>query len=93
MPTYQYACKQPACGHRFEAVQSFSDDPITACPVCEGLFKMHVAEYKALPEKIELHCPDNKTASATLRWIMERVFLGNGVRRPSDVVMRFFEVM
>ena len=36
MPTYQYACKQPACGHRFEAVQSFSDDPITACPVCEG---------------------------------------------------------
>ena len=36
MPTYQYACKQPACGHRFEAVQSFSDDPITVCPVCEG---------------------------------------------------------
>ena len=36
MPTYQYACKQPACGHRFEAVQSFSDDPIAVCPVCEG---------------------------------------------------------
>lgn len=36
MPTYQYACKGPACGHRFEAVQSFSDDPIAICPVCEG---------------------------------------------------------
>jgi putative FmdB family regulatory protein len=36
VPTYQYACKQPACGHRFEAVQAFSDDPITVCPVCEG---------------------------------------------------------
>ena len=36
MPTYQYACKEPACGHRFEAVQSFSDDPIAVCPVCEG---------------------------------------------------------
>jgi putative FmdB family regulatory protein len=36
VPTYQYACKQPACGHRFEAVQSFSDDPLTECPVCEG---------------------------------------------------------
>ena len=36
MPTYQYACKEPACGHRFEAVQSFSDDPIAICPVCEG---------------------------------------------------------
>jgi putative FmdB family regulatory protein len=36
VPTYQYACKQPACGHRFEAVQSFTDDPLSACPVCEG---------------------------------------------------------
>jgi putative FmdB family regulatory protein len=36
VPTYQYACKEPACGHRFEAVQSFSDDPIAICPVCEG---------------------------------------------------------
>jgi putative FmdB family regulatory protein len=36
VPTYQYACKVPACGHRFEAVQSFTDDPLTACPVCEG---------------------------------------------------------
>ena len=36
MPTYQYACKESACGHRFEAVQSFSDEPIAVCPVCEG---------------------------------------------------------
>jgi putative FmdB family regulatory protein len=36
VPTYQYACKESACGHRFEAVQSFSDDPIAICPVCEG---------------------------------------------------------
>ncbi|NMH98472.1 FmdB family zinc ribbon protein [Pseudonocardia acidicola] len=34
MPTYQYACT--ACDHRFEAVQSFSDDSLTVCPVCEG---------------------------------------------------------
>jgi putative FmdB family regulatory protein len=36
VPTYQYACKETACGHRFEAVQSFSDEPIAVCPVCEG---------------------------------------------------------
>ena len=36
MPTYQYACTDSACGHRFEAVQSFSDDPLTTCPVCES---------------------------------------------------------
>jgi len=34
VPTYQYACT--ACDHRLEAVQSFSDDPLTECPVCEG---------------------------------------------------------
>ena len=37
--------------------------------------------------------PPFETSSASLAWIMERVFLGAGVRRPDDVVMRFFEVM
>ena len=32
MPTYEYACT--TCGHRLEAVQSFSDDPLTECPEC-----------------------------------------------------------
>lgn len=36
MPTYQYACTNHACGHRFEAVQSFSDPSLTSCPVCES---------------------------------------------------------
>jgi putative FmdB family regulatory protein len=36
VPTYQYACTESACGHRFEAVQSFSDNPLTSCPQCEG---------------------------------------------------------
>ena len=34
MPTYSYQCD--ACGHHFEAVQRFSDDPITDCPHCGG---------------------------------------------------------
>ncbi len=34
MPTYAYACKQ--CGHRFDAVQSFSDAALTVCPECGG---------------------------------------------------------
>jgi len=34
VPTYQYACTE--CGHRLEAVQSFSDDPLTECPACQG---------------------------------------------------------
>lgn len=34
MPTYAYACSQ--CGHRFDAVQSFSDAALTECPQCQG---------------------------------------------------------
>jgi len=34
MPTYEYACS--ACGHEFEAIQSFSDAAITECPECKG---------------------------------------------------------
>ena len=34
VPTYQYACT--ACDHRFEAVQSFSDDALSVCPECSG---------------------------------------------------------
>jgi len=34
VPTYQYACTE--CGHRLEVVQSFSDEPLSECPQCEG---------------------------------------------------------
>lgn len=37
MPTYAYACKQ--CGHRFDAVQSFSDAALTECPQCGGVLR------------------------------------------------------
>ena len=34
MPTYAYACTE--CEHRFDIVQSFSDDALTECPQCGG---------------------------------------------------------
>jgi putative FmdB family regulatory protein len=37
VPTYEYACT--ACGHQLEAVQSFSDDPLTECPDCSGTLR------------------------------------------------------
>ncbi|MDP2284403.1 MAG: zinc ribbon domain-containing protein [Pseudohongiella sp.] len=33
MPIYEYQCKE--CGHRMEAIQRFSDAPLTQCPVCQ----------------------------------------------------------
>ena len=32
MPLYEYQCT--ACGHRFEKIQKFSDDPVKKCPKC-----------------------------------------------------------
>jgi putative FmdB family regulatory protein len=33
MPIYEYECK--ACGHTFDTIQSFSEEPLTDCPVCK----------------------------------------------------------
>src|SRR3954462_6009486 len=32
MPTYTYRCD--TCGHGFEAVQRFADEPLKECPEC-----------------------------------------------------------
>ena len=34
MPTYTYRCKD--CSEDLEVVRSFSDDPLTVCPSCDG---------------------------------------------------------
>ena len=34
MPTYQYTCTD--CGEPVEAMQKFTDDPLTVCAVCGG---------------------------------------------------------
>lgn len=37
MPLYEYQCQQ--CGNRLEALQRFSDDPLTQCELCGGALK------------------------------------------------------
>jgi putative FmdB family regulatory protein len=37
VPTYAYRCAD--CGHRFETVQSFTDEALTVCPVCNGVLR------------------------------------------------------
>lgn len=34
MPLYEYECDN--CGHRFEVIQKFSDEPVKVCPKCQG---------------------------------------------------------
>ena len=48
MPLYEYEC--PACAHRFEVIQKFSDAPIDICPKCGGavskLFSSPAIQFK-----------------------------------------------
>ncbi len=37
MPTYEYECQ--SCHQRIEAVQHFSDTPLTTCPHCGGALR------------------------------------------------------
>jgi putative FmdB family regulatory protein len=37
MPTYSYHCE--SCGHDFEAVQRFADEPLRECPQCGGAIR------------------------------------------------------
>ena len=46
------------------------------------------------PQQVYFRCtPQFETASKSLAWISERLFIGTGARLPDRVVMRFFEVM
>jgi hypothetical protein len=43
------------------------------------------------PSQVYFRCsPRFETASPALKWINERMFVGAGVRRPAEVVMRFY---
>ncbi len=35
MPIYEYGC--PDCGHQFESLQKFSDEPTRECPACKAV--------------------------------------------------------
>ena len=46
MPTYEYECKN--CGHRFEAFQSMTAEPLSECPECSGPLKRLIGAGAAL---------------------------------------------
>jgi hypothetical protein len=46
------------------------------------------------PALVYFRCvPRFEVSSPALAWMRQRLFLGTGLRRPDEVVMRFFEVL
>jgi putative FmdB family regulatory protein len=62
LPTYEYACT--ACGHRLEAVQSFSDDPLTECPECGAALRKVYAPVGIVLKGSGFYKTDSRTAGA-----------------------------
>lgn len=63
MPTYQYACTE--CGHAFEQVQSFSDDALTHCPVCDGRLRKVFNAVGVVFKGSGFYRTDNRTSGAS----------------------------
>ena len=61
MPTYEYACT--ACGDLLEAVQSFSDDPLTECPECGGSLRKVYAPVGIVLKGSGFYKTDSRAAS------------------------------
>ena len=61
MPTYEYACT--ACGHRLEAVQSFTDDPLSQCPDCGGALRKVYGAVGIVLKGSGFYKTDSRTAS------------------------------
>ncbi len=62
MPTYEYACT--ACGHSLEAVQSFSDDPLTECPECGAALRKVYGNVGIVFKGSGFYKTDSRTASS-----------------------------
>jgi putative FmdB family regulatory protein len=61
VPTYQYACT--ACNHQLEAVQSFTDDPLTECPVCDGRLRKRFGSVGVVFKGPGFYRTDSRAAS------------------------------
>lgn len=35
MPTYEYACENEKCQHKWDEVQKITENALTECPVCK----------------------------------------------------------
>ncbi len=63
MPTYQYHCK--SCGHDLEAIQAFSDAPLTECPECSGQLRKVFSAVGVVFKGSGFYATDNRSKPKT----------------------------
>ena len=63
MPTYQYRCT--SCAIELEAVQKFTDDPLTDCPDCDGNLRKIYNAVGVVFKGSGFYATDNRTKGKT----------------------------
>lgn len=64
VPTYQYACTE--CGDRTEAVQRFTDDPLTVCTACGGKLRKVFSPVGIVFKGSGFYRTDSRNGSSTV---------------------------
>ena len=63
MPTYQYRCTE--CATELEAVQKFTDPPLTVCPQCEGDLRKVFSAVGVVFKGSGFYATDNRAKAKT----------------------------
>jgi putative FmdB family regulatory protein len=63
VPTYSYACTE--CDNRFDAVQAFTDDALTACPKCNGRLRKLFGKVGVVFKGSGFYRTDNRESAKT----------------------------
>ena len=82
MPTYQYKCT--ACGHQLDAVQSFSDAPLTVCPECEGSLRKLFSSVGVVFKGSGFYRTDSRSGSTSTDGAKSTSENGNAAAKKSE---------
>ena len=82
MPLYEYECT--ACGERTEAIQAFSDPPLTICPVCGGTLRKLLSTPAFQFKGTGWYVTDYANASRKKSMEAEKGASGNGGDKSSE---------
>lgn len=82
MPTYEYTCRD--CGEDTEAIQSFSDDPLTICPKCGGELRKVFRSVGIVFKGSGFYKTDSRTADATAKSTTPTSETNAGDAKPSE---------
>jgi putative FmdB family regulatory protein len=82
VPTYQYTCTD--CGEQVEAVQKFSDDPLTVCPHCGGKLRKVFSPVGIVFKGSGFYRTDSRNGSSGDRRKKDKEPSGAGVKGPDS---------